>query len=110
MKALVWHGGQRLEVTDVPDATPGSDEVVVDVSGPRGGPGMPEWGPPPIPRKLLATGVSDMIRISDARMSGTAFGTLVLHVAPESTAGGPLAVVQDGEPIVRDVVDRRLDL
>ena len=78
--------------------------------GPRGGPGMPEWGQVPIPKKLLAQGVSDMVRVSDARMSGTAFGTVVLHVAPESAAGGPLAAVRDGDPIVLDVEARRIDL
>jgi len=67
-------------------------------SGPRGGPGMPEWGQIPIPSKLLATGVTDMVRVSDARMSGTGFGTVVLHITPESAAGGPLAIVEDGDP------------
>ena len=71
---------------------------------------MPEWGQLPIPQKLLARGVTDMVRISDARMSGTAFGTVVLHVAPEAAAGGPLAAVRDGDPIVLDVDARRLDL
>ena len=79
-------------------------------SGPRGGPGMPEWGQVPIPKKLLAQGVRDMVRISDARMSGTAFGTVVLHVAPESAAGGPLGAVRDGDPIVLDTEARRIDL
>ena len=72
--------------------------LVLRNSGPRGGPGMPEWGQVPIPKKLLAQGVTDMVRVSDARMSGTAFGTVVLHVAPESAAGGPLAAVRDGDP------------
>ena len=71
---------------------------------------MPEWGQLPVPRRLLAQGVTDIVRISDARMSGTAFGTVVLHVAPESAAGGPLAIVRDGDPIVLDVDARRLDL
>jgi dihydroxy-acid dehydratase len=71
---------------------------------------MPEWGQIPIPAKLLAQGVTDMVRISDARMSGTAFGTVVLHVTPESAAGGPLAIARDGDPIVLDVASRRLDL
>ena len=77
--------------------------LVLRNSGPRGRPGMPEWGQLPIPKKLLARGVRDMVRISDARMSGTAFGTVVLHVAPEAAAGGPLRAVRDGDPIVLDV-------
>ena len=87
-----------------------SSVLVLRNSGPRGGPGMPEWGQIPIPAKLLAAGVTDMVRISDARMSGTAFGTVVLHVTPESAAGGPLAIVQDGDPIVLDADKRQLDL
>jgi dihydroxy-acid dehydratase len=71
---------------------------------------MPEWGQLPIPKKLLERGVTDMVRISDARMSGTAFGTVVLHIAPEAAAGGPLRAVQDGDPIVLDVAAQRLDL
>jgi dihydroxy-acid dehydratase len=84
--------------------------LVLRDSGPRGGPGMPEWGQLPIPSKLLRAGVSDMVRISDARMSGTSFGTVVLHVAPESAAGGPLAAVRDGDPIVLDAEARTLDV
>ena len=79
-------------------------------SGPRGGPGMPEWGQIPVPSKLMKRGVTDMVRISDARMSGTAFGTVVLHVAPEAAVGGPLLAVRDGDPIILDVEARRLDL
>jgi dihydroxy-acid dehydratase len=71
---------------------------------------MPEWGFLPIPKKLLAAGVRDMVRISDARMSGTAFGTVVVHVTPESAAGGPLAAVRDGDVIELDVPNRRLEL
>ena len=71
---------------------------------------MPEWGQIPIPSKLLAQGVTDMVRISDARMSGTAFGTVVLHVAPESAAGGPLRAVEDGDVIELDVDAQRIDL
>ncbi len=70
---------------------------------------MPEWGDMPIPAKLLKAGVRDIIRISDARMSGTAYGTVVLHVSPESAAGGPLAVVRDGDEIELDVAERRLE-
>ena len=71
---------------------------------------MPEWGMLPIPKKLLAQGVRDMLRISDARMSGTAYGACVLHVAPESFIGGPLAFVQDGDIIEMDVAERRLEV
>ena len=91
----------RIDDDNLP-VTPDS-VLVLRNSGPHGGPGMPEWGQIPIPRKLLSAGVSDMVRVSDARMSGTAFGTVVLHVAPESAAGGPLALVEDGDAIVLDV-------
>ena len=84
--------------------------LVLQSAGPLGGPGMPEWGMLPIPRKLLTRGVRDMVRISDARMSGTAYGTCVLHVAPESYVGGPLALVRSGDVISLDVPGRRLDL
>jgi dihydroxyacid dehydratase/phosphogluconate dehydratase len=84
--------------------------LILRNSGPRGAPGMPEWGQLPIPQKLLREGVRDMVRISDARMSGTAFGTAILHVAPEAAAGGPLAVVRTGDVIVLDVAARRLDV
>ncbi len=79
-------------------------------SGPLGAPGMPEWGFLPLPKKLLQQGIRDMVRISDARMSGTAFGTVVVHAAPESAAGGPLAAVRTGDMIELDVPNRRLDL
>ena len=102
----IWDVAARID--DV-DATPDS-VLVLRNSGPKGGPGMPEWGQLPVPRRLLERGVTDLVRISDARMSGTAFGTVVLHVAPESAAGGPLAAVRDGDPIVLDVEHRRLDL
>jgi dihydroxy-acid dehydratase len=84
--------------------------IVLKHAGPLGAPGMPEWGQLPIPKKLLEQGVRDMVRISDARMSGTSYGACVLHVAPESYVGGPLALVQDGDPIVLDVAERRLQL
>jgi len=71
---------------------------------------MPEWGAAPIPARLLKAGVKDMVRISDARMSGTSYGTVVLHVSPEAAVGGPLALVQDGDEIELDVVNRRLTL
>jgi dihydroxy-acid dehydratase len=84
--------------------------LVLQNAGPLGGPGMPEWGMLPIPDKLLRRGVRDMVRISDARMSGTAYGTCVLHVSPESYVGGPLALVQDGDRVGLDIANRKLDL
>jgi dihydroxy-acid dehydratase len=84
--------------------------LVLQNAGPLGGPGMPEWGMLPVPKKLLQRGVRDMVRISDARMSGTAYGACVLHVAPESFVGGPLAFVQDGDLIDLDVAARKLEL
>src|SRR5512145_1406917 len=91
------------------DVTP-ADFLVLKNAGPKGGPGMPEAGYLPIPTKLSRAGVTDMVRISDARMSGTAFGTIVLHVTPEAAAGGPLARVRSGDRIRLSVNDRRLDL
>ncbi len=84
--------------------------IVLQNAGPIGAPGMPEWGMLPIPKKLLQQGVRDMVRISDARMSGTSYGTCVLHVAPEAAIGGPLALVRDGDLIELDVAARRLHL
>ena len=84
--------------------------LVLQNAGPLGAPGMPEWGMLPIPDKLLQRGVRDMVRISDARMSGTSYGTCVLHVSPESYVGGPLALVRDGDFICLDIPNRRLDL
>ena len=84
--------------------------LVMRNSGPKGAPGFPEWGHIPMPRKLLREGVTDVVRISDARMSGTSYGTVVLHVAPESAVGGPLAVVETGDEIVLDVPARKLEL
>jgi dihydroxyacid dehydratase/phosphogluconate dehydratase len=86
------------------------DVLVLQGAGPVGGPGMPEAGMIPIPKKLLAQGVRDMVRLSDARMSGTAYGTVVLHVAPEAAVGGPLAAVRDGDEIALDVPNRSLTL
>src|ERR687896_594056 len=88
----------------------GSSILVLRNAGPLGGPGMPEWGMLPVPKKLLKQGVRDMVRISDARMSGTSYGTCVLHVAPESFVGGPLALVRNGDPIELDVEKRQLNL
>ncbi len=104
----VYDVAERIDDPDL-DVTPDS-VLVLRNSGPKGGPGMPEWGQIPIPSKLLAAGVTDMVRVSDARMSGTAFGTVVLHVAPEAAAGGPLRAVENGDPIVLDVGLGRIDL
>jgi dihydroxy-acid dehydratase len=96
---------------DDPDLVVDENSVLVlKNGGPLGAPGMPEWGQLPIPKKLLEQGVRDMVRISDARMSGTSFGACVLHVAPESFIGGPLALVQDGDVITLDVPARTLTL
>jgi dihydroxy-acid dehydratase len=118
--SLLRHRGPAVVFEDVYDVQARIDDPALEVeqdsvlvlrnSGPKGGPGMPEWGQVPIPRKLLEQGVTDLVRVSDARMSGTAFGTVVLHVAPESAAGGPLTAVEDGDPIVLDVEERRIDL
>ena len=86
------------------------DFLVLRNAGPTSGSGMPEAGYLPIPKKLAHAGVKDMVRISDARMSGTAFGTIVLHVTPESAVGGPLALVRNGDRIRLSVKDRRIDL
>ncbi|MDB5800735.1 MAG: dihydroxy-acid dehydratase [Rhodocyclales bacterium] len=96
---------------DDPSLPVSADSVLVlRNAGPLGAPGMPEWGQLPIPRKLLAEGVSDMVRISDSRMSGTSYGACILHVAPESYIGGPLALVRDGDLIALDVPARSLNL
>jgi dihydroxy-acid dehydratase len=111
-KAVVFRGMTDLRARiDDPDLNVSQDDVLVLQSvGPIGGPGMPEVGNFPIPDKRLKRGFRDMVRISDARMSGTAFGTIVLHVAPESAIGGPLALVQDGDEIELDVAQRKLHL
>jgi dihydroxy-acid dehydratase len=118
--ALLRHRGPACVFRDLQDLTARIDDpglpvtagsvLVLQHAGPVGGPGMPEAGSLPIPRKLLAAGVRDMVRVSDARMSGTAGGTVVLHVAPEAAAGGPLALVRDGDEILLDAEARRLDL
>ena len=96
---------------DLPDLVVTPDDVLIlRNAGPKGAPGMPEAGYLPIPRKLVAQGVKDMVRISDARMSGTAFGTIVLHATPEAAVGGPLALVETGDSVTLDVPNRRLDL
>jgi dihydroxy-acid dehydratase len=114
------HKGRAVVFEDYHDLAARIDDPNLDVdadsvlvlknAGPLGGPGMPEWGQLPIPKKLLQKGVRDMLRISDARMSGTSFGACVLHVAPESFIGGPLALVQSGDLIEIDIPARRLDL
>lgn len=98
----------RIDDPDL-DVTP-NDVLVMKNGGPIGASGMPEWGFLPIPKKILATGVRDMVRISDARMSGTAFGTVVVHASPESANGGPLSAVENGDRITLDVPNRRLSL
>ncbi|AOB27528.1 L-arabinonate dehydratase [Bordetella bronchiseptica] len=99
------------ERIDAPDLDIDADCVIVlQNAGPQGAPGMPEWGQLPIPQKLLKQGVRDMVRISDARMSGTSYGACVLHVAPEAYVGGPLALVRSGDRIALDVPGRRIDV
>jgi len=117
---LLKHTGKAVVFDDYNDMAARIDDENLDVdassvlvlrnAGPLGGPGMPEWGMLPIPKKLLKQGVRDMVRISDARMSGTSYGACVLHVAPESFIGGPLALVKTGDLIELDVAGRRLDL
>ncbi|MBS1852854.1 MAG: dihydroxy-acid dehydratase [Acidobacteria bacterium] len=102
---------EMLQQIDRPDLdVDESCVLVLKNGGPLGGPGMPEWGQIPIPAKLLKRGVRDMVRISDSRMSGTSYGTVVLHISPEAAAGGPLGVVKNGDSIRLDVEKRRLDL
>ncbi len=110
--AVVFRNVQDLEARiDRDDLDVTEDSVLVlQNAGPLGGPGMPEWGMLPIPKKLLQRGVRDMVRISDSRMSGTAYGTCVLHISPESYVGGPLAFVRDGDPVSLDLRNHRLDL
>ena len=118
--ALLTHTGRAVVFDSLEDLAARGDDPALDVkaddilvlrnAGPKGAPGMPEAGSFPIPMKLARSGVKDMIRISDARMSGTAFGTIVLHVAPESAVGGPLALVRTGDRITLDVPNRRLEL
>ena len=117
---LMSHEGRAVVFESVEDLTNRVDDPNLDVraedvlvmrnGGPRGAPGMPEAGYLPIPRKLARQGVKDMVRISDARMSGTAFGTIVLHITPESAIGGPLGLVRSGDRIKLDVPNRRIDM
>ncbi len=110
--ALVYDSYPELKAAvDDPDLDVTADHVLVlRNAGPQGGPGMPEWGMLPIPVKLLKQGVRDMVRISDARMSGTSYGACILHVAPESWVGGPLALLRTGDMISIDVPARRIDM
>ena len=117
---LLRHEGPAVVFEDIHDLAGRVDDDGLDIDensvmvlrngGPVGAPGMPEWGHLPIPAKLLKRGVTDLLRISDARMSGTSYGAVVLHVAPESAVGGPLALVETGDRIRLDVEERRLDL
>ena len=119
-RRLVKHEGKAVVFEDIRDMNARIDDPDLDVDrdsvlvlkmgGPMGAPGMPEWGSLPIPKKLLAQGVRDMVRVSDARMSGTHYGACVLHVSPEAAAGGPLALVRDGDVIRLDVAARRIDV
>jgi dihydroxy-acid dehydratase len=114
------HAGKAVVFEDYNDMAARIDDPDLDVdensvlvlknAGPIGAPGMPEWGQLPIPKKVLAKGVRDMVRVSDARMSGTSYGACVLHVAPESFIGGPLALVRDGDVIELDIPGRRLSM
>jgi dihydroxy-acid dehydratase len=114
------HQGRAVVFADRDDLARRIDDDDLDVDetsvlvmkngGAVGAPGLPEWGALPIPKKLLAKGVRDMVRISDARMSGTSFGTCVLHVSPEAARGGPLALVRDGDLIELDIPARRIEL
>ena len=110
--ALVFDDYPALKkAIDDPDLDVNEDHILVlRNAGPQGGPGMPEWGMLPIPTKLVKRGVSDMLRLSDARMSGTAYGACMLHCAPEAFVGGPLALVQTGDRITVDVPARRIHL
>ncbi len=114
------HTGPALVFDDYPSMKKAIDDPDLDVSadhvlilrnaGPQGGPGMPEWGMLPIPTKLVKQGVRDMVRLSDARMSGTSYGACILHVAPEAYIGGPLALVRNGDRITLDVAARTINL
>ena len=118
--ALMQHRGRAVVFEDIDDLYARLDSPALDIdetcvmvlknAGPKGYPGMPELGNLPLPKRLLEKGIEDMVRISDARMSGTCFGTVVLHVAPESAIGGPLALVRDGDMITLDVAGRTLTL
>jgi dihydroxy-acid dehydratase len=117
---LLNHRGRAMVFDSIEDMHARIDDPALDVDadsvlvlrgcGPKGYPGMPEVANMPLPTKLLQQGVRDMVRICDGRMSGTAYGTVVLHVSPEAAAGGPLALVRTGDTVILDVAARRLDL
>src|SRR5207249_8854026 len=117
---LMKHAGRAVVFEDIEDFYARIDAQDLDVDersilvlqncGPRGYPGMPEVGNMPLPPKILKRGITDMVRISDARMSGTAYGTVVLHISPEAAAGGALALVRNGDEIELDVAQRKLQL
>jgi dihydroxy-acid dehydratase len=117
---LLKHSGRAIVFDSFDEMNARMDDPALDVdagsvlvlrnAGPKGAPGMPEWGNLPIPQKLLKQGIRDMVRISDARMSGTSYGACVLHVSPESFVGGPLALVKEGDVIELDVAERRLNV
>lgn len=110
--AIVFRGYEDMRSRIDDESLPITKDSVLILSGcgPVGVPGMPEWGMIPVPKKILAEGVTDMVRISDARMSGTSFGTCLLHVSPESAVGGPLGIVEDGDLISIDVPSGKIDL
>jgi dihydroxy-acid dehydratase len=117
---LLVHQGPAMVFDSYPDLKAAIDDPELEVTpdhvlvlrnaGPKGGPGMPEWGMIPIPKALLAQGCRDMVRLSDARMSGTSYGACILHVAPESYVGGPLALLRNGDIVRLDVPNRRIDM
>ncbi len=110
--AVVFDNYRDLQARINDESLPITPDTVLVLrgTGPKGGPGMPEYGMLPIPDRLLKQGVRDMLRISDARMSGTSYGACVLHVSPESHVGGPLALIRDGDLVTLDVAGRRLDV
>jgi dihydroxyacid dehydratase/phosphogluconate dehydratase len=118
--ALWKHAGRAIVFDSYDEMNARIDDPALDVdansvlalrnAGPKGAPGMPEWGNLPIPQKLLKAGVRDMVRISDARMSGTSYGACVLHVAPESFVGGPLALLKEGDIVELNVTARQLNM
>ena len=119
MKKFLKHKGPVIVFDSYPEMNKIIDSDDLDVSenhvlclemGPVGGPGMPEWGMIPIPKKLLKKGVRDMVRISDARMSGTSYGACILHVAPESYIGGPLSLLKTGDIVEIDVNKRSINM
>jgi dihydroxy-acid dehydratase len=119
-KRLLQHSGRAIVFDSYDDMNARIDDPALDVdansvlvlrnAGPQGAPGMPEWGNLPIPKKVLHAGVRDMLRISDARMSGTNYGACVLHVSPESFVGGPLALLREGDIVELDVAGQSLNM